>query len=275
MSGCTRLLTRWASTACCLARSDASIAARWLPRQRSSRSRVVAIAIVVVAGRARRRRGEVPRERVLVRRAACIHAAQLAVIRLRVLEPDLPRPFRARPEVRDGVASLLPLPALIGAPLDIRRLGPRDGHASGGALRRPRLARGRCRRVLFVTLVRESTGCSRTSSRITALPPGAEFARDARADEARRHRRGDGGDCGRAGEGGGATVQAIFVVRVPREFPLEARCRATSPSAADASLEEARALGEDNGVDVRDRDGRRSLDRTCDRRRGGTTGART
>ena len=43
-------------------------------------------------------------------------AAQLAVIRLRRKEPDLARPFRARPEVRiRGV--LLPLPALIGAPL--------------------------------------------------------------------------------------------------------------------------------------------------------------
>jgi basic amino acid/polyamine antiporter, APA family len=43
-------------------------------------------------------------------------AAQLAVIRLRRKEPDLERPFRARPEIRiRGV--LLPLPALIGAPL--------------------------------------------------------------------------------------------------------------------------------------------------------------
>ena len=43
-------------------------------------------------------------------------AAQLAVIRLRRKEPDLERPFRAKPEVRiRGV--LVPLPALIGAPL--------------------------------------------------------------------------------------------------------------------------------------------------------------
>ncbi len=42
--------------------------------------------------------------------------AQLAVIRLRRLEPDLPRPFRARPDVRiRGVD--VPLPALVGAPL--------------------------------------------------------------------------------------------------------------------------------------------------------------
>ena len=43
-------------------------------------------------------------------------AAQLAVIRLRRTEPDLERPFRAKPEVRiRGV--LVPVPALIGAPL--------------------------------------------------------------------------------------------------------------------------------------------------------------
>ena len=42
--------------------------------------------------------------------------AQLAVIRLRRREPDLPRPFRARPDVRlRGVD--VPLPALVGAPL--------------------------------------------------------------------------------------------------------------------------------------------------------------
>ena len=42
--------------------------------------------------------------------------AQLAVIRLRRREPELGRPFRARPDVRiRGVA--VPLPALVGAPL--------------------------------------------------------------------------------------------------------------------------------------------------------------
>ena len=42
--------------------------------------------------------------------------AQLAVIRLRRREPDLPRPFRARPDVRIGSVDV-PLPALVGAPL--------------------------------------------------------------------------------------------------------------------------------------------------------------
>src|SRR5262249_26713711 len=43
-------------------------------------------------------------------------AAQAAVIRLRIKEPDLLRPFRARPDIRwRGIP--LPLPALIGAPI--------------------------------------------------------------------------------------------------------------------------------------------------------------
>ena len=74
-------------------------------------------------------------------------AAQLAVIRLRRREPDLARPFRARPEVRiRGV--LVPVPALIGAPLTLRRLGARADHASRRAVRGADLAarRARCLR---------------------------------------------------------------------------------------------------------------------------------
>ena len=40
-------------------------------------------------------RRHVPREPLLVRRAARVHRGQLAVIKLRVDEPDLPRPYRA------------------------------------------------------------------------------------------------------------------------------------------------------------------------------------
>ena len=66
-------------------------------------------------------------------------AAQLAVIRLRRKEPDLARPFRARPEVRiRGV--LVPLPALIGAPLTFAIWVLVDDHASRRPLRRAGLA---------------------------------------------------------------------------------------------------------------------------------------
>ena len=78
--------------------------------------------------------------------------AQLAVIRLRRREPDLGRPFRARPDIRiRGVA--VPLPALVGAPLTAfvfvlamvthegaRRRAGLAGSRAGG-LRRHTLAR--------------------------------------------------------------------------------------------------------------------------------------
>ncbi len=47
-----------------------------------------------------------------------------------------------------------------------------------------------------------------------------------------------------------ASIEAIFVVRVPREFPLEGPLPPDVAERASASLEEARALGEDNGVEV-------------------------
>jgi nucleotide-binding universal stress UspA family protein len=48
----------------------------------------------------------------------------------------------------------------------------------------------------------------------------------------------------------GARVQAITVVRVPRRFPLEGELPPDVAARVDASLEEARGLGEDHGVEV-------------------------
>jgi nucleotide-binding universal stress UspA family protein len=45
-------------------------------------------------------------------------------------------------------------------------------------------------------------------------------------------------------------VQALTVVRVPRRFPLEGDLPPEIAARVDASLEEARALGEDHGVEV-------------------------
>jgi nucleotide-binding universal stress UspA family protein len=46
-------------------------------------------------------------------------------------------------------------------------------------------------------------------------------------------------------------VQALTVVRVPRRFPLEGDLPPDVAARVDASLEEARALGEAHGVEVR------------------------
>ena len=49
----------------------------------------------------------------------------------------------------------------------------------------------------------------------------------------------------------GATIEAVFVVRVPRAFPLEgAGLPEEVQQRADASLAEARALGDDNGIEI-------------------------
>jgi nucleotide-binding universal stress UspA family protein len=47
-----------------------------------------------------------------------------------------------------------------------------------------------------------------------------------------------------------AEVQAITVVRVPRRYPLEGELPPDVAEKVDASLEEARLLGEEHGVEV-------------------------
>ena len=48
----------------------------------------------------------------------------------------------------------------------------------------------------------------------------------------------------------GSAIEAITVVRVPRRFALEGELPADVAARVDASLDEARALGADNGVEV-------------------------
>jgi len=48
----------------------------------------------------------------------------------------------------------------------------------------------------------------------------------------------------------GASVEAVFVVRVPRAFPLEGALPDDVQRRAEDSLAEARILGQENGVEV-------------------------
>ena len=175
-------------------------------------------------------------------------AAQLAVIRLRRKEPDLVRPFRARPEVRiRGV--LVPLPALIGAPLTfaiwvLSMITHPGARYAGPAW----LAGG----IVLYLFVRRSNrqGLLDDIDPIAELPRGAEF-----------HRVLVPMKLGAIGEEMVATaialakernasVEAVFVVRVPRAFPMEGPLPADVELRAAESLAEARALGEDNDVEV-------------------------
>jgi APA family basic amino acid/polyamine antiporter len=176
-------------------------------------------------------------------------AAQLAVIRLRMREPALQRPFRARPSVPlRGVP--VPVAALVGAPLTaaiwvlamITHEGARYvgtawlvlGLVVFGAVRRSR-HRGLLE---HVTPVHE-------------LPRGAEFRRILVPMKM--------GDIGEEmvataialAKEHDAAIEAITVVRVPRQFELEGPLPADVAARVDASLEEARLLGEDHGVEVR------------------------
>ncbi len=164
-------------------------------------------------------------------------AAQLAVLRLRVTEPDLVRPFRA------------PLAApLIGAPLVIGVWVLAVVTHPGARYAGPAwLALG----VVVYLLVRRTgrSGLLHELNVIEQLPPGAEF-----------HRVLVPMKLGPIGEemvatavalakDRDATVDALFVIVVPLEYPLDAPLRDREEEAA-ASLAEAVLLGEENGVRV-------------------------
>ena len=175
-------------------------------------------------------------------------AAQLAVIRLRRKEPELERPFRARPEVRiRGV--LVPLPALIGAPLTfgiwvLSMITHPGARYAGPAW----LAAG----VVIYLFVRRGRqqGLLADFDPIAVLPPGVGFQRLLVPMKL--------GDVGEEmvataialAKERVATVEALFIVRVPRRFPLEGPLPADVAERARATLEEARSLGAENGVEV-------------------------
>jgi APA family basic amino acid/polyamine antiporter len=164
-------------------------------------------------------------------------AAQLAVIRLRVIEPDLERPFRA--------PILAPL---FGAPLAILfwivAMVTHPGARYAGPLW---LAAGIL--VYLAVRRREHRGLFEGVERIEELPPGAEFQRIlvpmklgpigeemvATAVAIAKER--------------GATVDALFVIVVPLEYPIDEPLPDLEEQAA-ASLAEAALLGEENDVQV-------------------------
>jgi basic amino acid/polyamine antiporter, APA family len=175
-------------------------------------------------------------------------AAQLAVIRLRMRAPELARPFRARPDLPIGGHSL-PVAALVGAPLTLtiwvlamvthpgaRYAGPAwllAGLAVFVAVRRTR-RRGLFEHVAPVEVVPTGTEFERILVPMKLGDIGEEMVATAIALAKER----------------GAAIEAITVVRVPRQFELEGELPGEVAARVDASLDEARALGADHGVDV-------------------------
>jgi basic amino acid/polyamine antiporter, APA family len=174
--------------------------------------------------------------------------AQLAVIRLRRREPDLPRPFRARPDVRIGGVEV-PLAAVVGAPLTaaifvLAMVTHEGARYAGPAWLVVGLG------VFVWTRWREQHGVLAEVEPRIALPVGASFRRILVPMK-----------LGEIGEEMVATaialakesparIEAITVVQVPRERALDAPLPSDVAERAQASVEEARALGEENGVDV-------------------------
>ena len=194
-------------------------------------------------------------------------AAQLAVIWLRIREPALLRPFRARPEVTIR-GHRLPLAALVGAPATfviwVLALATHPGARYAGPLW---LLAGL---VVFVAVRRKTRhGLLEHVAPVEELPPAPEFDADPRPDEARRHRRGDGrdGDRDREGERGrGARVHGRA-----RAAQVPARGRAPARRRGEGRADTGGGTRSGARPRRRGRDGRRagSLDRTCDPRGGG------
>ena len=175
-------------------------------------------------------------------------AAQLAVIRLRQTEPDLERPFRARPEIRIRGA-LIPLPALIGAPLTfavwVLALITHPGARYAGPAW---LLLG----LVIYTVVRRrlDAGVLDDIDPVATLPPGVAYRKVLVPMKL--------GDIGEEmvataialAKERGATVEAVFVVPVPRALALDGALPEEVRQRAEESIAEARALGEDNGVEI-------------------------
>ena len=231
-SGITRLgRTRSPSTACCPASSggssgERSSRARRSPRRRRSRSGLI------VVPRSSRRRSRVSREPLLLRRPDRVHSGPARRDPAASQEPELERPFRARPNVRSAGVRL-PLAALVGAPLTFVDLGARDDHAPGCALRRPGLARSSVSASTWSSGAGASVGLLEDVAPDRDASDGRRVRADARADEARRHRRGDGRDRDRAREGAWRDDRGDHRRARAAQVPARRRAaRRTSPRAS-------------------------------------------
>jgi APA family basic amino acid/polyamine antiporter len=176
-------------------------------------------------------------------------AAQLAVVRLRVTAPDLPRPYRAPLNIAFGRAEI-PVPALVGAALtSIVWVIAMVTHAGARYAGPAWLALG----LIVYVVVRRSHGeglmervVAPDEQRFEDMPRfgrilvplklgiiGEEMLATA-VKLASEH---------------GATVEALHVIRVPLELPLNAELL-DQDERAEAALAEAKLLGAEHGVEV-------------------------
>ena len=192
--------------------------------------------------------------------------AQLALVRLRRTEPDLPRPFRSGPDVRIG-GTAVPLPALVGIPVTLAIFVLAMVTHPGARYAGPAwLVVGLG--VFWATRWWNDRGVLDDVDPLAALPMGAGYRRILVPMKL--------GEIGEEmvataialAEGRATEVEAITVVRVPRAFPLE------GPLPPDVQREGRRR--DDGGPTARKRERRRRahrhrpgpVDPSRDRRRG-------
>ena len=255
---------RWRSTGCCRASSAGSSGARSSRARRSSRSGCSPSRSWSLTGIFAGDDAAFLASAYSFGVLFAFTAAQLAVIRLRKTEPDLDAsvPGEARGAIR-GV--LLPVPALDRRPDHVRGLGARADHAPGRAVRRAGLA------ARSGSSATSSSGTAPRGGRVSTtsipsrtLPPGAEYRKILVPMKL--------GDIGEEmvataialAKERGATVEAVFVVRVPRAFPLEgAAARGRRPAGGRVARRGARPR---RGERHRDRDAARSAPARSDTR---------
>jgi APA family basic amino acid/polyamine antiporter len=178
---------------------------------------------------------------------AAFTAAQLAVIKLRFSEPELPRPYRTPGNVRvRGVD--VPLPAVVGSLLTfaiwVAALGTHAGARYGGPawLAAGLVVYGLVRRgrgeglLQHVQAYSEELPESHFTSILVPMKLGA-IGEEMIATAVK------------LAQDRAAHVEALYVIRVPLDSPLEAELDDLEEAAA-ASLAEARILGADYGVEV-------------------------
>ena len=178
-------------------------------------------------------------------------AAQLAVVRLRRTKPDLRRPFRVPLGVRVRGTDY-PVPAIVGAlctaAIFVVAMVTHPGARYGGPIW---LLAG----IVLYVLVRRERGAGlleQVASADEQPLPGAAFRRILVPMKIGEIGEEMVATAVRIAQDSPAKVEALFVIKVPLDRPLDAEL-AELEEQAEASLAEAKALGADAGVEVEGR----------------------
>ena len=178
-------------------------------------------------------------------------AAQLAVIRLRMTKPELRRPFRVPLGVRFRSA-VVPLPAVFGAlctaAVFVVAMVTHVGARYGGPVW---LAAG----LVVYVMVRRSRGVGLLEHIVSSDEqelPKATFSKILVPMKLGQIGEEMVATAVRLAQDGDVTVEALYVIKVPLDKPLDAELYDLEEQAA-ASIAEAKALGADHGVEVNGR----------------------